>query len=153
MAAPDSRTGPATPARDVRTYAAPWSTVLVEAAGGAVLVALAVATDAVGAVLASAAALAVLALAGFDALARPSLVAEPGGLDVHDGWRVRHYAWPQVTRVEVRAGRRVVVLPALEIDAGDDLVLLSRRRLGADLAEVAVRLAEYRAAYGTPAGR
>jgi hypothetical protein len=119
------------------------------AALGGVLVVVAAAAasgDGPGAVLAAAAAVVVLAVAAYDATVRPSLVAGPDGIAVRQGWQPRHYGWRAVTRIEVVTTRRLLVLHALEIDAGDDLVLLSPRRLGADLASVAELLSDYRAA-------
>ncbi|MFL6138930.1 MAG: PH domain-containing protein [Frankiaceae bacterium] len=129
-----------------QAWAARWSTVVALAVAGAALALLAAGSDPVGAVLAGAAALGALGLAAFDALARPTLAVDRAGLTVHDGWRPRRYAWAEIDRIEVRTTRRLLVLHALEIDAGDDLVLLTRRRLGTDLAEVSARLAEHRAA-------
>jgi Bacterial PH domain len=126
-------------------WSARWSTVVALAVGGLALGWLAVGSDPVGAVLSGCAALTVLAFAAFDALARPTLVADAAGITVA-GWPPRRYSWAEIGRVEVRTTRRLLVLHALEIDAGDDLVLLTRRRLGADLAEVAARLEERRAA-------
>jgi Bacterial PH domain len=127
-----------------QAWAPRWSTVVALAVGGVALAGLAATSDPVGAVLAGCAALAVLAFAGYDALARPTLVADAAGITV-GGWPRRRYAWDEVGRIEVRTTRRLLVLHALEIDAGDDLVLLTRRRLGTDLPAVAARLADYRA--------
>jgi hypothetical protein len=122
-------------------WAPRWASIVGLALAGACLAGVAAAGDPVGAVLAGSAGLAFVALAGYDLVVRPTLVAGGDGITVRVGWHPRHYAWADVTRVEVTAARRVIVTPALEIDAGGDLLVLGRRRLGADLSDVAERLA------------
>jgi hypothetical protein len=99
--------------------------------------------DAAGRLLVGAAALLVLLLAVRDALLRPRLSADPGGVDVRTLTGRRHLPWPGL-RVQVRSTRRFGVRNrTLELDtaAGPDddgvLVLLGRRDLGADPDEVA----------------
>jgi hypothetical protein len=99
--------------------------------------------DAPGRVLVGAGAVLVLLLALRDVLARPRLSAGPGGVDVR-GWSGgRHLPWPGL-RVRVRETRRLGVRGrTLELDTAtgqdDDgvLVVLGRRDLGADPADVA----------------
>jgi Bacterial PH domain len=118
-------------------------TVALAAVGlGLALAALLV--DPVGRVLVGAAALLVLVLAARDALLRPRLSADPGGVDVRTLTGRVHLPWPGL-RVRVRSSRRFGVRNrTLELDtaAGPDdddgvLVLLGRRDLGADPDEVA----------------
>ena len=99
--------------------------------------------DTTGRVLVGAAALLVLAAVVRDVVARPRLAAGPDGVDVRL-WRARrHLPWPGL-QVRVREMRRFGVRSrTLELDtaAGPDddgvLLLLGRRDLGADPAEVA----------------
>jgi Bacterial PH domain len=102
--------------------------------------------DAAGRLLVGAAALLFLALAAHDALLRPRLVADDGGVVVRRLGGSARLAWPQL-RVGVRTTRRFgLTSRSLELDtaAGTDdpgvLVLLSRRDLGADPDEVAGQL-------------
>ncbi|BCJ59553.1 hypothetical protein C1I93_28470 [Micromonospora endophytica] len=86
--------------------------------------------------------LAAAILAGWgarDLLAPVRLAIDADGVTVPAGWRGRrHLPWPAVEtiRVDRRSGRGFAG-PALEIDAGESLHLLSRLDLGADPAEVA----------------
>ena len=99
--------------------------------------------DTTGRVLVGGAALLVLAAVVRDVVARPRLAAGPDGVDVRL-WRARrHLPWPGL-QVRVREMRRFGVRSrTLELDtaAGPDddgvLLLLGRRDLGADPAEVA----------------
>ena len=99
--------------------------------------------DTTGRVLVGAAARLVLAAVVRDVVARPRLAAGPDGVDVRL-WRARrHLPWPGL-QVRVREMRRFGVRSrTLELDtaAGPDddgvLLLLGRRDLGADPAEVA----------------
>ncbi len=99
--------------------------------------------DAAGRVLVGAGAVLLLALAARDLLARPRLAAGPDGIDVRTLTGGRHLPWSGV-RVHVRETRRLGVRGrTLELDTAggpDDpgvLVVLARRDLGADPAEVA----------------
>ncbi len=94
---------------------------------GCAAVALGPATDPAGRLLLGLAALALLGLTARDGYCRPVLAAGPDGLRVRSGWRVRTVAWQQVARMRVVTDRRT---PVLEIDLGDDLVVLTRHRLG-----------------------
>lgn len=104
--------------------------------------------DTTGRVLIGAAAVLVVGLALRDVVARPRLVAGPGGIDVRGWIGRRHLPWPGL-RINVRETRRFGVRSrTLELDtaAGPDddgvLVVLGRRALGADPGEVARALAE-----------
>jgi hypothetical protein len=130
------------------TWSPRWAMVAAVGALGAVIAVIAFTTatsDGVGGTLLVGLAGAVLSVAAYDAIVRPTLVATPDGLTIRQGWQPRHYPWPAITRIEVVTTRRLLVLHALEIDAGDDLVLLTQRRLGAELSTVAATLATYRA--------
>ena len=113
-------------------------------AGATVLV------DPVGRVLVGAAALLVLAVAARDVLLRPRVRTSPAGVTVRTGGGAVQIPWPRLA-VRVRTSRRWgVQARTLELeDRADDAVLLvlGRRDLGADPAEVADRL---RAATSSP---
>ena len=96
-----------------------------------------------GLLLIAAGALLLLALAVRDVVARPRLSAGPDGVDVRALIGGRHLPWRGL-RVEVRETRRFGLRGrTLELDTGggpdDDgvPVVLARRDLGADPAEVA----------------
>ena len=120
----------------------PAETVALGAIGLGLALAVLV-VDTTGRVLVGAAALLVLAAVVRDVVARPRLAAGPDGVDVCL-WRARrHLPWPGL-QVRVREMRRFGVRSrTLELDtaAGPDddgvPLLLGRRDLGADPAEVA----------------
>jgi hypothetical protein len=110
---------------------------------GLLLASAAIFLDPAGRLLVGTAALAALALAVRDVVARPRLAAGPDGVDVRSVFSRRHLPWP-LLRVRVRTTRRLGISSrALELDtaAGPDdagvLVLLGRRDLGADPEDVA----------------
>jgi hypothetical protein len=76
-----------------------------------------------------------------DLLFAPRLSAGPAGLVVRSPWVWVRLPWESVDAVRadarVRHGLRSVTL---EIDAGERLIVLSRRALGADPETVAVRV-------------
>ncbi len=89
---------------------------------------------------------AALVLVGFglrDLLLAPVLRAGPAGLDVVVGLRRRHVPWAQVAGLRVVSDRRT---PLLELDLGDQLVVLTRWRLGRAPAAVLAELLAVRAA-------
>jgi hypothetical protein len=99
--------------------------------------------DVTGRVLVGLAALLVLGVVVRDVVARPRLAAGPDGVDVKSWTTPRHLPWPGL-QVRVREIRRFGVRTrTLELDtaAGADdegvLVVLGRRDLGTDPAEVA----------------
>lgn len=117
-------------------------TVVLAAIGLALALAV-VLVDAPGRVLVGAGALLVLGLAARDLLTRPRLSAGPDGIDVGTLTGRRHLPW-STARVRLRETRRLGLRGrTLELDtaAGPDddgvLVVLGRRDLGADPAEVA----------------
>ncbi len=83
--------------------------------------------DPAGRLLLVAAALWLAVLAGRDLLLIPVLDADTARLRVVDGWRRIEVAWPRVENVRLVTDRRA---PLIELDLGDRLVVLSRRRLG-----------------------
>ena len=82
--------------------------------------------DSAGRLLLVAAALGLAVLAGRDLLLTPVLDADTEGLRVVDGWRRIEVAWSRVEDVRLVTDRRA---PLVELDLGDRLVVLSRRRL------------------------
>ncbi len=88
-----------------------------------------------------------LLLAGRDALARPALHVDQGGVDLVDGIHRRHLPWAAVLRV--RAGtltrsRRAVHVRVLTVETIDGPLMLSRRQLGAEPERVAETVEEIR---------
>lgn len=82
--------------------------------------------DTGGRVLALPAALVAVALGLRDLLLRPVLRADRTGLEVVTGLRRLHLAWADIARLRVVRDRRT---PLLEIDLGDDVIVLGRLRL------------------------
>ncbi|MFW3171539.1 PH domain-containing protein [Geodermatophilus sp. CPCC 206100] len=131
-----------------------WSARTVETAVlavlGVVLAGAALVVEPVGRVLLGGAALLALALALRDRLLRPRLAAGPEGVAVRTLSGLLTLPWPHV-RVQVREARRWGLRSRLlELDTAngpDDpgvLVLLGRRDLGADPADVARALRHLR---------
>ncbi len=107
------------------------SVLLLLAAVG--LLAGATAADPAGRLLLVAAALWLAVLVGRDLLLAPVLDADLEGLRVVDGWRRLEVAWSRVEDVRLVTDRRA---PLVELDLGDRLVVLSRRRLARSPSEV-----------------
>ena len=107
------------------------SVLLLLAAVG--LLAGATAADPAGRLLLVAAALWLAVLAGRDLLLAPVLDADLEGLRVVDGWRRLEVAWLGVEDIRLITDRRA---PLVELDLGDRLVVLSRRRLARPPSEV-----------------
>ena len=97
------------------------------------LLAGAAAADPAGRLLLVAAALWLAILAGRDLLLTPVLDADLEGLRVVDGWRRIEVAWSGVEDIRLVTDRRA---PLVELDLGDRLVVLSRRRLARSPSEV-----------------
>lgn len=127
-----------------------WSTRTAEtalaAAGGLVALALGgLLDDAPGRVLLGVAGAMLLAIALGDLLLRPKLAASPHGLRVRTLAVRRDLPWERIERVVVDERRRLgLTARTLEVDAGDTLVVLGRRSLGADPREVADGIAAIR---------
>ena len=109
-----------------------WLVLALVAAGAAVTT-----TDAAGRLLFGGAAI-VLMIYGVVGLAFwPRLSAGPDGLRVHTPARRAVYAWSEVDTVRLDERRRLgLSAGTLEIDARDELVVLSRWALGADPRDV-----------------
>lgn len=111
---------------------------------GLSLLGIAVGLDAAGRLLVGVAGLFLLGLALSDAVVRPRLSADADGLTVRTLSRRVGGPWAAVT-VRLRAGRRLgTAVHTLEIDVGDDLVVLGRRELGAGPVDVAEHLTRLR---------
>lgn len=97
-----------------------------------------VTTAPTGRLIACVAAVVLLAVAVGDLVFRPRLVADAGGLTVRSPLGRASLPWAAVdavrTDTRLRLGLRST---ALEIDAGETLIVLSRRALGADPEQVA----------------
>lgn len=86
-----------------------------------------------------------LALVAADLLLRPRLRADATGLELRTLAARRRLPWSAVERVRVdERARYGLTARTLEIDAGDTLVVLGRRSLGADPRDVAAALARIR---------
>lgn len=118
----------------------------VAALVGLALVAVALGLDVAGLLLVGLAGAFLLGLAVTDLAVRPRLRADLGGLSVTTIGRRSGAPWPAVG-VRLRPGRRFgTATTTLEIDIGEDLVVLGRRELGRDPAEVAEILERLRRA-------
>lgn len=102
-----------------------------------------VAADPAGRLLLVAAALWLAVLAGRDLLLRPVLAADATSLHIVDGWRRIEVPWSGVDGVRLVTDRRA---PLVELDLGDRLVVLSRRRLGRPPQQIVAELTALRAA-------
>ena len=101
--------------------------------------------DPAGRLLFGAAAAGFAALAVVDLLLRPRLKADAYGLELRTLAVRRRLPWSAVLRVGVDERTRYgLTARTLEIDAGDTLVVLGRRSLGADPRDVAGALARIR---------
>jgi hypothetical protein len=122
-----------------------WSVRAVETSiaaltGVAILVA-AVFADPAGRLLGGIAGAGLLILAGTDLAWRPRLAANGGGVAVRTPGRTARLPWTQITGVRVDERQRLgLTSRTLEIDAGDDLIVLGRRSLGTDPRDVAAVL-------------
>lgn len=132
-ASPAGRWGP----RPVETAAA--------AGGVVVAMALAAVADPAGRVLFGLAATGLFTLVVVDLLLRPRLAADPAGIQVRTLAVRRRLPWSALERVDVdERSRYGLTARALELDAGDTLVVLGRRALGSDPRDVADALARIR---------
>jgi hypothetical protein len=107
--------------------------------------ALAVEADTAGRLLLGVLAVCLAGVVVTDLLLRPRLRADARGLEVRTLSVRRGLPWSAVERTAVDERTRYGLRSrALEIDAGDVLVVLGRRSLGADPRDVATALAEIR---------
>lgn len=118
----------------------------VAAAAGLCLLGIAGVLDTAGLFLVGGAGLVLIGLAIADTVVRPRLAADADGLTVRTLGRRLGGPWPVVV-VRLRTGRRLgTAAHTLEVDVGEDLVVLGRRELGADPVEVAELLHHLRPA-------
>ena len=113
--------------------AVPWAHVVAFSAVALTCLGAGLATPWAGRLLLWLAGASALAVAARDALVRPTVVTDDEGLTVVRTWRPERLAWSEVDAIRAYEHRR---LRALEIDAGERLLLIPSRRLGAELAEV-----------------
>jgi hypothetical protein len=128
---------------------AAWSPRPVETAvavlGGLILLLLALLADPAGRLLLGVAALGLLTVAGADLLLRPRLAADLTGVQVRTLATRKRLPWSAVQRVDVdEHTRHGLTSRTLELEAGELLVVLSKRTLGADPRDVADALARIR---------
>jgi hypothetical protein len=110
---------------------------------GLLVLAGAVPAPPVGRVLLVPAALLLIVVGARDLFLAPTLAADAVGITVVDGLRRRDATWAELERMRVVTDRRT---PLLELDLGDTVVVLSRRRLGAPPYVVLEQLEQARAA-------
>ena len=120
----------------------PARPLLLARLGLALLVlALAATADPLGRVLLLPLGLGLAATAARDLLLGPALCADADGVHVVDGLHRRSAGWEQLQRLRVVTDRRS---PLLELDLGEQVVVLSRGRLGAAPSLVLAELEELR---------
>ena len=120
------------PARD-------W--IAAELAVAVVLLALLPVVDRLGWVILVPAGLCAAAFAVRDLLLTPVLAADAEGMCVREGVRRVSAGWGQVQRLRIVRDRRTALL---EIDLGDHVLVLSRRRLGTAPENVLAQLEQLR---------
>jgi hypothetical protein len=109
------------------------------------------AADPVGHLLYGVAVVFVAAVAATDLLWSPRLMVTASGVVVRSPTRSGRYPWTAIDAIRVDRRRRLGIRQAsLEIDLGDDLIVLSQRALGADPTDV---LEIINAARGRPGTR
>jgi hypothetical protein len=123
----------------VHYAAAPRLVIAIFAAALGCLAACA-AEDTPGRLLLVIVALVLLAEAIRLAAVRPVLRADHGGLVLRSGWRERRWQWAQLAAVRAARTTRLVRLATLEIDLGEELVVIAGYRLGSDPAAIAAAL-------------
>jgi hypothetical protein len=132
-------------------YATPWWVVGAAGGGGlalALLAALGADLDPAGRLLVVAGAAVLVALAGRGAALRPSLRADEAGLVVVSGLRRVRVPWPDLGPVRAAAQNRrgLVHLRTLELDVGDEVLVVGRLALGAEPVAVAREIERRRTA-------
>lgn len=101
----------------------------------------AISTDAEGRLLLIAAALLLAGLCLSDLLLRPRLAADPNGVTLRSASGRVRLPWDRVDAVRAEAvARHGIRSVMLEIDAGDELYVFSRRQLGARPEDVAAAI-------------
>lgn len=143
----DSRDPVPEPDRRVRRRFGPDLRFTVAAGVGLLLFALlaVAATDSAGRLLFVLAAAVLLAYIASDLIFRPRVEMSTEGLTVNAPGARLQCAWPDVERIELDTRRRFgLAARTIEIDAGERLLVFSRRALGADPEEVAAVAAGFR---------
>lgn len=129
-----------------QSWSTPWWLVCVGwLAAAAALAWCLLADDPESRVLAAVVVLVLAAAATHGSVCRPRLLVDAEGVQVRGLTGVRRWSWPDATvalRTTRRLGRTIRVI---EVDAGDDLVVLTQLELGADPADVADAVAAGRA--------
>ncbi len=113
--------------------AVPWSHVAAFAAIALVCAGAGLQSPPMGRILLWLAGACAAGVAIRDALVRPTLATDGAGVTVVRTWRREHVRWADIEAIGSYVHRRQ---QALELDAGDALVVVPARRLGADLTEV-----------------
>ena len=122
----------------------PAETALAILAGLVVLL-LAVVADTAGRLLLGVAAAGLLTVGAADLLLRPRLAADRAGVQVRTLASRHRLPWSTIQRVDVDEHTRYgLTSRTLELEAGELLVVLSKRTLGADPRDVADALARIR---------
>jgi hypothetical protein len=128
---------------------AQWSPRPVETAvailAGLVVLLLAVLADPAGRLLLGIAALGLLGLGAADLALRPRLTADRAGVQVRTLASRHRLPWSTIGRIDVDEHTRYgLTSRTLELEAGELLVVLGKRALGADPRDVADALARIR---------
>jgi Bacterial PH domain len=128
---------------------AQWSPRPVETAAailaGLVVLLLAVLADPAGRLLLGVAALGLLTLGAADLALRPRLAADRTGIQVRTLASRHRLPWSAIRRLDVDEHTRYgLTSRTLELEAGELLVVLGKRTLGADPRDVADTLARIR---------
>lgn len=122
----------------------PVETAVAVLVGLAVLL-LAVLADPAGRLLLGVAALGLLTVAAADVLLRPRLAADRTGIRIRTLTTRHRLPWSAIGRVDVDEHTRYgLTSRTLELEAGELLVVLGKRTLGADPRDVADTLARIR---------
>ena len=134
---------------DSATARAHWSPRPIETAaaglGAVVAAALSLGADRPGRLMLLLAALVLVGIVGTDLAVRPRLRADSQGLTVRTPVSHQFLSWSAVDRVRVDEHTRLGLRSrTLEVDAGQTLVVMGRRTLGADPFEVAEVLCRMR---------
>ena len=121
-----------------------WLTTLFAVFAAAAIGFVVLSGDAAGRLLAAAAAALLAAYAVTDLAFSPRLVATAEGLQIRTPTVRATLAWPDVESVRVDERTHLGLMSrTLEIEGGGQLVVFSRRTLGADPREVAALLAAF----------
>ncbi|WP_322777790.1 PH domain-containing protein [Frankia sp. Cas4] len=145
---------------DSHIWSPPWWRVIVYAAAGMVVLAVAAigslafrlgSLDGPGRLLVAIGGAGLIVLAVRDALARPALRVDDGGIDLVDGIHRLHLPWAAVLRVRadiLTHNRRGVHIRVLTVETLDGPLLLSRRQLGTEPERVAAAVEAVRRRHG-----